>query len=246
MTTRPCFLIATLALGAAALGLLPGALAQPLPSETERARRIQKYEEITASNPRDVEMWHILAGLYGEAEEWDKAISAESKALAIHPKYAVAYHGRGRARMGKQDYSGAIDDFSAAIKLWEMRRGGLQLYLTEEQPKEEYIDCYRSRGVSLAHLNRYNDGIEDVSTALKLRRDNDARLHFERGHLEEKVGRKTDAIADFQRAGLLYADRGARQPAEECAARLESLGAGPEAASVRRKLTPARPKSDLP
>ena len=38
-------------------------------------------------------------------------------------------------------------------------RGGLEIYLTLEQPSAEYIDCYRTRGVALSHLNKYSDGI---------------------------------------------------------------------------------------
>ena len=219
--------------------------AQPLPSEAQRAERIRKYEAITRDNPRDVEMWHNLASLYREAEEWDKAIAAETKALDRFPKYAVAWWGRGKARMEKQDYPGAVEDFSTVIKLLETR-GGIKLYLELEQPPESYIDSYRTRGVALAHLNRYGEGIQDLSNAILLRKD-DPKLHFERGYLAEKVGRNNDAIADYYRAGLLWADGGyARRQAEECLTKLDALGAKGEAAGLRRRMEPRKPKSDLP
>jgi hypothetical protein len=59
----------------------------------------------------------------------------------------------------------------------------------------EYIDCYRTRGMALSHLNRYKDGIADVSTAIRLRKD-DPKLLCERGYLEDKAGMKKDAIPD--------------------------------------------------
>lgn len=65
-----------------------GALAmvgQPLPSEVRVQERIKKYEELTRDNPRDVEFWHILGGLYLEAEQWDKAINAETQAVQRFP-----------------------------------------------------------------------------------------------------------------------------------------------------------------
>jgi len=220
------------------------AVAQPLPSEAAREERIRKYEQITADNPRDVEMWHELAGLYREAEQWDKAIGAETQAIQRHGKYAVAFYGRGKAKLGKEDYAGAVEDFTASIRLLEAR-GGLDLYLTVEQPPESYIDSYRSRGVALAHLNRYGDGIADLSTALKLRND-DPKLLFERGYLEEKGGRKNDAVPDYSRAGLIYADGHARQAASECIAHLDALGAKAESDAIRRKLEPKKQKSDLP
>jgi tetratricopeptide (TPR) repeat protein len=224
-----------------------GALAvwgQLLPSEVRVQERIRKYEELTRSNPRDVEFWHVLGGLYREAELWDKAINAETQAVQKFPKYAIAYYGRGKARVGKEDYAGAVEDFTSSIRLYEAR-GGVEMYLTVEEPSAEYIDCYRSRGVALSHLNKYKEGIADLSTAIKLRKD-DPKLLYERGYLEEKAGMKKEAILDYHRAGLIYADSFAKAPAQECVARLDSLGARAEADAVRLKLAPKTPKSDLP
>ena len=217
---------------------------QPLPSEAHLQERIHKYEQIVADNPRDIEFWHELADVYREAETWDKAINADSEAIKRHPKYAAAFYGRGKAKVGRQDYASAVADFNESIRLFELR-GGLQIYLTEEQPSDIYIDSYRSRGVALSHLNRFNEGIADLAIALKLRKD-DPTLLYEKGYLEEKAARKKDAVADFQRAGLIYADGYNRKSAQECAAHLEGLGAGPEADAVRRKLEPRKAKSDLP
>jgi tetratricopeptide (TPR) repeat protein len=232
-------------------GRIPGLLvlsaaliAQPLPSEARVQREIQKYEAITRDNPRDVEMWHILGGLYRDAEQWDKAIAAETQAVQRHPKYAVAFYGRGKARVGKEDYSGAVEDFTSSIKLFEAR-GGIEMYLTLEQPSAEYIDCYRTRGVALSHLNKYKDGIADLSIAIKLRKD-DPKLLYERGYLEEKAGLKKEAIPDYHRAGMIYADSSARASAQECVARLDGLGAKAEADAVRLKMAPKTPKTDLP
>jgi tetratricopeptide (TPR) repeat protein len=217
---------------------------QPLPSEARVQERIHKYEEITRDNPRDVEMWHILGGLYREAEMWDKAIAAETQAVQRHPKYAVAFYGRGKARVGKEDYNGAVEDFTSSIKLYEAR-GGLEMYLTLEQPSAEYIDCYRTRGVALSHINKYKEGIADLSTAIKLRKD-DPKLLYERGYLEEKAGLKKDAVPDYHRAGMIYADSSARGSAQECVTRLDGLGAKAEADAVRLKMAPKTRKSDLP
>ena len=218
--------------------------AQPLPSEARLQERLHKYEQMVADNPRDVEFRHDLADLYREAEMWDKAIDADSEAVKQHPKYAAAFYGRGKARVGKQDYAAAVDDFNEAIRLFEAR-GGLQSYLTDEQPSDIYIDSYRTRGVALSHLNRFGEAIADLGIALQLRKD-DPRLLFEKGYLEEKAGRRKDAVADYQRAGLIYADGHNRKSAQECAAHLEGLSARNEAAEILRKLEPKRVKSDLP
>jgi tetratricopeptide (TPR) repeat protein len=227
------------------LAALAGALsAQPLPSEARQQEHIRKLEGIVADNPRDIEFWHELADAYRDAEMWDKTINAESEAIKRFPKYAAAFYGRGKAKVGKQDYASAVSDFNECIRLAEVR-GGLEQYLTVEQPSDIYIDAYRSRGVALAHLNRYNEGIADLGIALKLRKD-DATFLYEKGYLEEKAGRKKDAVTDYQRAGLIYADGYSRKSAQECAAHLDGLGAKAEADEVRRKLEPKKAKSDLP
>jgi tetratricopeptide (TPR) repeat protein len=219
-------------------------LAQPLPSEARVQERIKKYEELTRDNPRDVEFWHVLGGLYREAGQWDKAVSAETQAIEKFPKYAVAHYGRGKARVGKQDFTAAVEDFTTAINLYEAR-GGLEKYLTLEQPSNEYIDCYRTRGVAFSHLNKYKEGIADLSIAIKLRKD-DPKLLYERGYLEEKAGLKKDAIPDYHRAGLIYADSSAKASAQECVTRLDGLGAKLEADAIRLKMAPKTRKSDLP
>jgi tetratricopeptide (TPR) repeat protein len=232
---RQIFLFAVLA--AAAYG-------QPLPSEARQQERIRKYEQIVADNPRDIEFWHELADAYRDAEMWDKAINADSEAIKRHPKYAAAFYGRAKAKVGKQDYAGSVADFNETIRLFELR-GGLQIYLTEEQPRDIYIDSYRSRGVALSHLNRFDEAVADLAIALKLRKE-DPTLLYEKGYLEEKAGRKKDAVVDFHRAGLIYADGSARKAAQECATHLDGLGAKAEAEEVRHKMEPRKAKSDLP
>jgi tetratricopeptide (TPR) repeat protein len=217
---------------------------QPLPSEAHQQQQIRKYEQLVADNPRDIEFWADLADLYREAEMWDKAINADSEAIKRHPKYAAAFYGRAKAKVGKQDYAAAVADFNEAIRLIELR-GGLELYLTLEQPSDNYIDSYRSRGVALSHLNRFDEGVADMAIALRLRKD-DPTLLYEKGYLEEKAGRKKDAVVDYQRAGLIYADGFARKSAQQCAERLDGLGAKAAADEVRRKLEPKKAKSDLP
>lgn len=220
------------------------AFAQPLPAEAARNRRIERLQATTAASPKDVGSWHDLATLLYEAERWDEAIDAESRAIAIHPKYAVAYYGRGRARMEKRDYAAARADFTAAISLWESR-GGLERFVTEEIPSSEHVESYRNRGVACAHEGRFKDAVADLGIALRLRKD-DPRLLFERAHLEEKAGLKAEAVSDLQRAGLIYAEGHAGGPARECAERLRKLGALAAAEAIETRLRPKPRGSDLP
>src|SRR5258706_2429632 len=95
------------------------AAAQPLPLDAERAQRINRLKEITAASPKDVGSWHDLGQLLYEADRFGEAIEAERRAIAIHPKYAVAFHGRGRSRIQQNEYALPRNEFTAAIALLE-------------------------------------------------------------------------------------------------------------------------------
>ncbi|HEX5038027.1 MAG TPA: tetratricopeptide repeat protein [bacterium] len=220
------------------------AFSQPLPSEKARSDRIARLQEIVKANSKDVGTWHDLAGVYREAKDWDKAIAAETRAIEGHPKYAVAYYGRGVAYFYKQNFPAARADFTKAIDLWQAN-GGLERFLTLEQPKPEHIDSYRMRGLAWSHEGKYAEGIADCDTALKLKKD-DAPLTFEKAYLEQKAGKTKEAVADYRRAGLLFVDRGSSRDALLMAKALEDLGAKPESEEILKRLEEAKPKSDLP
>lgn len=183
--------------------------AQMLPSEKQRERKIQTYIEITRARPKDVFAWHDLATLYRKAKRWDDAIKAETKAIEGYPEYAFAYHGRGKAHLGKKNFAAARADFGKAIGLWE-ERGGLKIFLTIERATKEHVDSYRSRGMAWAEEGKFSQAIADLNTAIKLRKDN-ARLYYDRASVKEKAGKVKGAVADYKRAGLLYYDRGGQE-----------------------------------
>jgi tetratricopeptide (TPR) repeat protein len=145
--------------------------------------------------------------------------------------------------MEKYHWADAVADFSDAIRLWEFP-GGLEKFLTLEEPRDEYVESYRTRGVARAHQGDHDAAIGDVSTAIRLRRHN-ARLHYELAYLEEKAGRAQDARVDAYNAGLLYLDRGEKEEAAACVALLERLGADDDADKLRIRMAARRP-SDLP
>ncbi|MCP4701731.1 MAG: hypothetical protein GY862_33465, partial [Gammaproteobacteria bacterium] len=70
----------------------------------------------------------IMPAAFGETpeeEEWhkkgyetpdaDEAIGFHTKAILANPNFAFGYLGRGRAKIRKKDFDGAIKDFTRAI-----------------------------------------------------------------------------------------------------------------------------------
>jgi tetratricopeptide (TPR) repeat protein len=238
------FSVIVLVLGAAFLAPAPSAAAPPLPEEAAREKRIANLLGIVEARPTDVGSWHDLAGLYREAGRFDEAIAAESRAIAGHPKYAYAYWGRGRAKMEKRDYAAARADFTFAAGLWESRHG-FEWFVKEERAKDEHVFSYRDRGVCFGHEGKWTEAVADLSRALGMRPD-DATFLYERGHLEERGGKKEEAAIDFRRAGLIHAEARNGGAARECEDRLRKLGANPSADEIEAKLKPAPRGSSLP
>ena len=214
-----------------------------LPSNAALLRRFERLRAAVDEQPDDPGAWHEMADIYRELSLWDKAIIAEDLAIQYQPNFAGAYYGRGKARMEIHSWADAAADFTAAIRLWEFP-GGLEKFLTLVEPRDEYVDSYRTRGVARAHQGDHDAAIGDVSTAIRLRRHN-ARLYYELAHLEERAGRAQDARIDAYNAGLLYLDRGEKEDAAECVSLLDRLGAHDEADNLRIRMA-ARKPSDLP
>src|SRR5262249_6060074 len=144
----------------------------------------------------------------------------------------------------KNDFPSARADFTKAIDLWQSN-GGLEKFLTLEQPKPEHIDSYRMRGLAWAHENKYAEALADYGIAMKLDKQ-DAQLFSEKAYLEEKPGKPADAVADYKQAGLLYADRGSTTDAGEMIKNLDRLNAKDASAEIQKRLNAAKPTSDLP
>ena len=66
---------------------------------------------------------------YLDAGEYDKAIAAFNRALAVMPKYEEAYSQRGFAYLQAGEYDKAISDYSRAIAIKELSINNLCIWL---------------------------------------------------------------------------------------------------------------------
>ncbi|MFN7926120.1 MAG: tetratricopeptide repeat protein [Bryobacteraceae bacterium] len=220
----------------------PDPFADLPPVARQRAHRLRSLRQRLAHHPDDAQAWLDLGELHHETGDLEDAIGAFTELTIRAPLFAVAHYRLGKIRMTQKRYAQARHDFSNAILLFE-ERGGIERYLELEKPPDTYVDSYRTRGVAWCHEGEYTRGLDDVSTAMRLRRD-DARLVWERGYLREKAALRDLAVEDYLHAGLLHLDSGDAAKAKECADALERLGAREQAAQLR----PGRsaPESDLP
>ena len=92
------------------------------------------------------------------------------------------YLDSGITKFRKEDYSGAIDDFTNAIKI---------------NPNEAKL--YGSRGIAKSRIGDYSGAIDDLTNAIKLN-PNDAQLYSGRGIAKSSIGDYSGAIDDLTNA----------------------------------------------
>ncbi len=97
-------------------------------------------------------------------------------------KKAKEYYDNGCDKVFKKNYTGAIDDFSEAIK----RDSG-------------FIQAYENRGVAKFYLKDNRGAIADYTKALAIN-PNDYNTHGRRGWAEFYLQEYREAIADFTKA----------------------------------------------
>ncbi len=128
-----------------------------------------------------------------------------------------AYLNRGNAYMKINNFLGAVDDFSAVIRInpkiagyYDDRQTALRLLGRYEEalddankairiaPSEAFV--FRSRAYLYDAMERYDAAIADYTKSIALDRKGDIGLRIDRGKLLAKIGRDAEAVADFTQA----------------------------------------------
>ena len=105
-----------------------------------------------------------------------------NKAIALDPKYEVAYYNRGTAKMLLEDYNGAIADFSKAIEIKPLNTA-----------------AYTNRGNTKSYLKNYIGAISDFSKAIEIDSSFFA-AYQSRGAAKIEIGQNESACLDFEKA----------------------------------------------
>jgi len=126
--------------------------------------------------------WFDKGYNYAINNEYDKAIEAYTKAIALDPNYAAAYNNRGSAYDDKGQYDRAIEDYNKAIAL---------------DPND--AAAYYNRGVAYGNKGQYDRAIEDFNKAIALD-PNDAAAYYNRGVAYGNKGQYDRAIEDYSKA----------------------------------------------
>ena len=110
--------------------------------------------------------------------DWDSAVAGYTKAIALDPRLAKAYSGRGFANMGKGELSRAIADWSEAIRL-----------------DPACADAHHGRGLAYQQRDDFEMAVADLTEAIRLN-PNDAQAYCSRGITYVLKREFDNAIAD--------------------------------------------------
>jgi cytochrome c-type biogenesis protein CcmH/NrfG len=103
--TLGCFLLLVLAVGLASTSAAADIPAQSLLSEGRVDVAIADLREHLRSQPNDAEAYHLLCRAHYSLQQWDKAVSAAQKAVALDPDNSDYHLWLGRAYGEKAEHS---------------------------------------------------------------------------------------------------------------------------------------------
>ncbi len=162
--------------------------------------QLGKPQDETSEIRKNAEDWFNKGYL---AKDYDEKINCYTNAIELFTDdndKATAYYNRGVVKHNKDDYDGAIADYSKAIEL-----------------KPDYAKAYNNRGVAKSNNEDFDGAIEDYTKAIDLyEEDNDkADAYYSRGFVKVEKKDYDGAIADFDKAidyipddDILYYARG--------------------------------------
>jgi WD40 repeat protein/tetratricopeptide (TPR) repeat protein/tRNA A-37 threonylcarbamoyl transferase component Bud32 len=130
---------------------------------------------------KDGEIWHRKASAHESLKQWEQAITAYTKALALLPKQKLYWYERGRTLLNVDQYEKAVKDFSQAL---ELGFGG---------------DAWFLRGLAYIQLNRLEEAVADYTQGMKEVPAKEAYGSLYRGHVFVQLRQWDKAAPDFAR-----------------------------------------------
>ena len=166
----------------------------------------ERYGEATALAPDFAEAYSRQGLALWAAQQFEAAIPVLDRAIELDPDNANAYYYRGSSHLALDRFEESVGDLKAATDL-----GSLD--------PEDGRRAHHLRAVAFMNLERYEDAIAAVSSAIEMQPDN-AFYYIERARLYDFTGQTDAAIADYE-AFLSRDDEGSL--ADEARQRLAGL-----------------------
>jgi tetratricopeptide (TPR) repeat protein len=99
---------------------------------------------------------------------------------------AATFVNRGIVRAFRDDFEGALADYDRALQI-----------------KPAFAEAYANRGNVFIRLERYDDALEQINKALKLKLQHPERVYYNRSIIYELKGKTREAYEDLKKAAEL-------------------------------------------
>jgi tetratricopeptide (TPR) repeat protein len=142
-------------------------------------------EGVFSKNNELAEQHYNNGTKYYEQEDYEKAVSEFSKAIALSPNHTNAYFNRGLACSDRGDYAEAIADYTQAIRIDPNNAG-----------------AYNNRGNAYNGKKDYDRAIADYTQALRIN-PNYAKAYGNRGNAHYNMANYDKAITDYTQVLLI-------------------------------------------
>ncbi len=144
------------------------------------------YDEAIRLDPDQTEAYFKRGRIRWQGGQVKKAIPDFDRVIELEPDHTWARFFRGASHVSLHQYEEAVADFDLVTA-------------TSDLDDEDQVRAYTWRAISLYHLNRFEESIEDHTLCIALR-PNMYVHRLDRAWVYEVMERYDDAIGDYEQA----------------------------------------------
>jgi tetratricopeptide (TPR) repeat protein len=150
---------------------------------------IVDYQKVISNDPANAKAWYALGIAQGNANDAQSALTSYSKAISLEPSYYQAHINRGLIYNYLKEYTIALSDFNAALKVGDVG------------------EAYAGRGEAYLGLKNYNQAITDLNKAISLA-PYDACAYRDLAYTDYAIGKYQDSLEAAESSRQLDPDCG--------------------------------------
>jgi Flp pilus assembly protein TadD len=174
---------------------------------------IDAYAQALVVNPNDPDVLGSSCRALLAQGDLDLALADCSRGLATNPNSALLHEQIGSVRIAKNDYAGAVKDFTRSIEITD----------GDGSAPVAQANAYASRAYSFLQIGTLDKALADINQAMTLVVD-DPNVYYTRGLILAKQGDKSGGAADLSKAAELYLQAGDTESQQSVLDEMKTLG----------------------
>ena len=159
-----------------------------LHSQGKYQQALKQAKTLLKQFPNSSVLYNICGACSKGLGQFDDAIEAYNKAIAIKPDYSEAYNNMGMALGNQGEHEESIEAYKKALSI-----------------KPDYADAYSNIGNALQEQGKLEEATEAFDNALSIKPDF-ADAHYNRGNALKDQGKLEEAIEAYTKATALKPD----------------------------------------